>query len=255
MSDPTLPKLDALVIAAHPDDAEISLGGTLLRLCDAGLAVGVLDLTRGELGSRGTSEERASEATAAGKILGLTLRHNLGLSDGRLVAGTEEREAVAGVLRASQPAIVLAHHEDDLHPDHVAAGRIAREGWYLSGLRRLAEQAGDRPTSRPAHLLRFMGHRDFRPTFIVNIDEVFDRKRALIEIYKSQFTPDSASDDGSHFLFGADILQRMESKARFFGEQIGAEWGEPLLHEGPFPLGRGAHPAWRTLMGSPGPSR
>ena len=245
MTDSNL-RLDALVIAAHPDDAEISLGGTILRLTAAGLKVGVLDLTAGEMGSRGTGEDRAAEASEASELLGLSLRINLGLPDGRLVAGVEEREKVAAVLRAHRPDIVFAHSESDLHPDHVAAGRIAREAWYVCGLRRLAQLAGEEPAPRPRHLLRFMGHLAFEPTLVVDIDPVWTRKMAAIAAYSSQLTSDS--DDGSHFLFGADIAERVETKARYFGELIGARHGEPLQHEGPIPLGQELCPAWGALL-------
>ena len=239
-------RLDALVIAAHPDDAEISLGGTILRLTAAGLKVGVLDLTAGEMGSRGTREVRAAEAAEASELLGLSLRLNLGLPDGRLVAGVEEREQVAAILRTHRPDLVFAHSESDLHPDHIAAGRIARDAWYLCGLRRLAQEAGDPPAPRPRHLLRFMGHTAFKPTFVVDIGPVWERKVAAIAAYASQLASDS--DDGSHFLFGANIAERVETKARFFGELIGARHGEPLLHEGPMPLGQNLCPAWGALL-------
>ncbi|HIF41415.1 MAG TPA: bacillithiol biosynthesis deacetylase BshB1 [Planctomycetes bacterium] len=245
MTDSNL-RLDALVIAAHPDDAEISLGGTILRLTAAGLKVGVLDLTAGEMGSRGTGEDRAAEAAEASELLGLSLRINLGLPDGRVVAGVEEREKVAALLRAHRPDIVFAHSESDLHPDHVAAGRIAREAWYVCGLRRLAQQAGEEPSPRPRHLLRFMGHLAFEPTLVVDIGPVWERKMAAISAYSSQLTSDS--DDGSHFLFGADIAERVETKARYFGELIGARHGEPLMHDGPVPLGQELCPAWGALL-------
>ena len=157
-----------------------------------------------------------------------------------------EREKVAAVLRAHRPDVVFAHSESDLHPDHVAAGRIAREAWYICGLRRLAQLAGEEPAPRPRHLLRFMGHLAFEPTLVVDIDPVWTRKMAAIAAYSSQLTSDS--DDGSHFLFGADIAERVETKARYFGELIGARHGEPLQHEGPIPLGQELCPAWGALL-------
>ena len=207
-------KLDALIIAAHPDDAEIALGGTILRMAQTGKAVGVLDLTRGELGSRGDREVRDREAEQAASVLGLAQRINLNLPDGRVVAGLEQREALAAEIRTYQPDTVFAHHIEDLHPDHVAAGELSGQAWYLAGLRRLAEQAGGPPAWRPRHLLRFMGHRAFEPTFVVDISGVFEQKVEVIRTYTSQLRPEGPGDDGSHFLFGADILQRMESKAR-----------------------------------------
>lgn len=230
-------KLDALVIAAHPDDAEISVGGTVLRMVRAGHRVGIVDLTRGEMGTRGTRADRDAEASAASEILGITVRENLDLPDGRVVADVPAREALAGIIRRLAPELVIAHHEDDLHPDHRAAGRLARDAWYLAGLRRLADEAGDAPAHRPDRFLRFPGHVAFQPTFVCDIGPVWEDKIRAVQAYSSQLRPEDASDDGAHFLFGADILQRMESKARYWGEQIGARFGEPLLSEAPLPLG------------------
>lgn len=230
-------KLDALVVAAHPDDAEICLGGTLLRLVRAGRAVGVVDLTRGELGSRGDRATRDGETAAATEILGLAARHNLDLPDGGLRSSEPSRAALAALIRELRPDVLLAHHLEDLHPDHAAAGALAREAWYLAGLRRLAEGAGGPPAHRPPRLLHFMGHVPFEPTFVVDVSEVWEDKRRLVQTYASQLRPQDESDDGSHLLFGADILERMETKARFFGERIGVRFGEPLLHRGPLPLG------------------
>jgi bacillithiol biosynthesis deacetylase BshB1 len=230
-------KLDALVIAAHPDDAEISVGGTILRLVDAGKAVGVLDATRGEMGTRGTRADRDAEAARATELLGLAWRGNLDLPDGRVVADVAARERVAALLRELAPDLVIAHHVDDLHPDHAASGRIARDAWYLSGLKRLAALAGDAPARRPPRLLHFAGHLPFDPTYVVDVGSVWDRKVAAIRAYATQLEPGDERDRGEHFLFGADILARAEAKARYWGERIGAALGEPLLHVGALPAG------------------
>lgn len=229
-------KLDALVLAAHPDDAEISLGGTILRLVDAGRAVGVLDLTRGEMGTRGTSADRDRETAAATKLLGLALRRNLGLPDGRVEVTLGAREELARILRQHRPEVLFAQHEVDLHPDHAACGRLAREAWYLSGLARMAEGDAGTPARRPRHLFHYMGHVPFEPTVVVDIDDVWQRKVEVIRCYASQLQPADRDDAGEHFLFGADILGRAETKARYWGERIGRRYGEPLLHVGPLPI-------------------
>lgn len=229
-------KLDALVVGAHPDDAEISMGGTILRLVGAGRRVGIVDLTHGELGTRGDRATRDAETRAANERLGIAVRHNLELGDGRATASIEAREALAALLRRHRPELVLAHHLEDLHPDHAAAGRIARDAWYLAGLARLAELAGDEPAPRPRRLLHFMGHVPFDPTFVVDISPVWEAKVEVVRCYASQLAPRNADDDGRHFLFGADILERMETKARYYGERVGARYGEPLLHHGPVPF-------------------
>lgn len=229
-------KLDALVIGAHPDDAEISMGGTILRLKAAGKMVGIVDVTRGELGTRGDRETRARETAAADEVMGIDVRHNLDLPDGRVVATVEAREALAALLRDHRPDLVFAHHVEDLHPDHIATGRLAREAWYLAGLSRLAEQAGEAAAHRPRRLFHFLSHVAAEPAFVVDITPVWEEKVRLVRCYASQITPRDERDRGDHFLFGADILQRMETKARYFGEKIGSGFGEPLVHLGPIPF-------------------
>lgn len=228
-------KLDAVVIGAHPDDAEISLGGTILRLIDAGKKVGIVDLTRGEMGTRGTQADRDREADAASAKLGIATRVNLELPDGRVIPTVEAREALARHLRTWRPSTVFAQHLDDLHPDHAACGRLAREAWYLAGLKRLAELEGDAEAHRPARLYHYMGHVPFDPTLVVDVSAVWERKIEVIRCYASQLEPASEEDRGEHFLFGADVLVRAETKARAFGERIGVAYGEPLLHLGPLP--------------------
>jgi len=226
-------KLDALIIGAHPDDAEIAMGGTILRLQDAGKRVGVLDITRGEMGTRGSMQDRDAETAAATKLLGLAYRGNMNLPDGRVVNDVPTREALALRLRDLQPDLVLTHHCEDLHPDHATVGRMTREAWYLSGLKRLAELDGGPPAKRPTRLLHYLGHVAFDPTLVVNIDAQWERKLEVIRCYASQIQPAGQGDQGAHFLFGSDILSRAETRARYFGELISAHYGEPLLHEGP----------------------
>lgn len=222
-------QLDVLVIAAHPDDAEISAGGTILRLVDAGARVGVLDITRGEMGTRGTREDRAAEAERATELLGLTWRGNLDQPDGRVEVTIEAREALAKLLRELQPELVLAHHLDDPHPDHEASARLAKEAWYLSGLKQLAKLTGGPDAKRPGQLAHFMSHTPFEPTFVVDIESVWERKREAVLAYATQFQASDAGDDGKHFLYGVDILERVETKARTYGERIGGRYGEPIL--------------------------
>lgn len=228
-------KLDAVVIGAHPDDAEISLGGTILRLVDAGKKVGIVDLTHGEMGTRGTQEDRDREAGAASAALGIAARVNLGLPDGRVQVTVEAREALARHLRAWRPTTVFAQHVEDLHPDHVACGRLAREAWYLAGLKRLAELDGEDGAHRPPRLYHYMGHLPFDPSLVVDVTSVWERKLEVIRCYASQLEPQGDDDRGEHFLFGADVLVRAETKARAYGERIGVPYGEPLLHVGALP--------------------
>ena len=226
-------KLDILAVAAHPDDAEICVGGLLLLAVAHGKRVGIVDLTRGELGTRGTVEDRARESAAADALLAPALRTNLELPDGRLEASLAARERLADILREHRPDVLLAHHVEDLHPDHAAAGTLARAAWYLAGLARLAPNR--QTAKRPARLYHFMGHVPFAPTLVVDIGPVWEKKQALVRCYASQLAPAGTGDRGQHLLFGTDILQRMETRARFFGERIGVRYGEPLLARGPLP--------------------
>lgn len=228
--------LDALVIAAHPDDAEIQLGGTLLMLVEAGLRVGVLDLTRGEMGTRGSQAERDAETAAANRLLKLAWRGNLELPDSRVSVTLESRERLARLLREHAPRVLFAQHVEDLHPDHAACGLLAREAWYLAGLARVAERDGGGPARRPRALFHYMGHVPFEPSLVVDVSAVWTRKVELIRCYASQLAPRDGGDAGQHLLFGADILARAETRARYFGERIGARHGEPLFHRGPLPV-------------------
>ncbi|MBI5432571.1 MAG: bacillithiol biosynthesis deacetylase BshB1 [Planctomycetes bacterium] len=230
-------KLDLIVIAAHPDDAEICVGGTLLKLAAAGRKVGVVELTRGEMGTRGSRADRDRETQRASELIGLAVRENLELPDGRVEVTIDARERLARILRFHRPDLVIAHHVEDLHPDHVACGRLAHEAWYLSGLQRLAELDGGPGAARPKRLLHFAGHVPFDATFVVDIGAFWERKLELVNCYRTQLEPANPGDRGQHFLFGADILSRMETRARFYGERVGARYGEGLLHAGPLLLG------------------
>jgi len=147
----------------------------------------------------------------------------------------EAAETLSALLRRFRPEVVIAHHVEDLHPDHAACGRLARRAWYLAGLARLAEADGGPPARRPPRLFHFMGHLPFEASLVVPIDSVWEKKVELIRCYASQLEPAHAADDGGHLLFGADILARAETKARYWGERIGCRCGEPLLHVGPLP--------------------
>ncbi|MCA9000571.1 MAG: bacillithiol biosynthesis deacetylase BshB1 [Planctomycetes bacterium] len=228
-------KLDFLVVAAHPDDAEISVGGTILRLIDAGARVGIVDCTRGEMGTRGTQADRDNETAAADRLMRIHARFNLNLPDARVEVNVENREKLAALIRRTKPSAILAHHPEDLHPDHMAAGELARKAWYLSGLKRLAQLSGDEEAHRPAHIFHFLSHIPQDPTLVVDITSVWKRKLELVHCYGSQLTAQAPDDKGEHFLFGSNIEERIHTKARFFGEKIGVLVGEPLVHMGPLP--------------------
>jgi bacillithiol biosynthesis deacetylase BshB1 len=228
---PNDPALDVLVLATHPDDAESTCGGTIAKLVSRGARVGVLDVSRGEMGTRGTPESRALECAAASKILGLCFRENLGLPDGRVSATVEAREEIARWLRRLRPAILIAPWwEHDLHPDHAAVGAMARQAYFLAGLRRLVE---DLPPHRPRRVLYYPSHDLFEPSFVVELEAAhFEKKLDALRAYASQVFPNSAADRGQHFVHGQEMLDRIEVRARFFGSRIGVRFGEPFRAEG-----------------------
>ena len=228
-------KLDALVIGAHPDDAEFAVGGTILRWKQAGKRVGILDLTRGERGSRGDVETRAAETARANEVMEIDLRENLGEPDARLEPGVELRERIAAFLREHRPDVVLTHHEEDLHPDHVAAARLVTEAWYLSGISRLFDSS--EPARRPRRLYHFPGHLHVDASVVVDVEPVWKRKLALLRCYASQLEAPEPEEAGAHLLAGGDVLVRLKNRARYWGERVGYVYGEPLVHRGALPAG------------------
>jgi N-acetylglucosamine malate deacetylase 1 len=234
VEQPELEPLHALVIAAHPDDAEVWIGGTILRLTSAGHRVGALDCTRGELATRGDVETRTRECEAASALLGLAWRGNLERPDAHLTPDLELRADIARWICRLRPAVLFAPHDRDRHPDHVAAGRAAREAWQLAGLARWAEPQG-LVAHRPNRLYETMGHTPFEPDCVVDISAVVDRKREVIEAYASQWNAGEAANGGTHQLARGPLPDRIAARDREYGARIGVLAGEPLRHEGPLP--------------------
>lgn len=220
--------LDVLVVSPHPDDAEVACGGTIRLLSRAGYAVGIMDLTAGEAGSRGDPATRAIETAAASKILGVAVRENLGLSDARFENTFEARAAVAETIRRHRPVVVLAPYPEDRHPDHTRAGLIAREAAFLAGLANLP-LSGE--PHRPALLLHYMLSWEFPPVVVIDISEVWEEKLRAIAAYASQFAP--ASSGPQTPLNHPEFAGRIEARFRYFGSLIGARYGEPFWTRAP----------------------
>lgn len=221
---PETPPLQILAIGAHPDDVEISCGGTLALAARQGLAVGVLDLTRGELSTNGTVEERAAEAAEAARVLGIAARQNAGLPDGGIDSrDPEQTRSVVRILRALRPSLLLTHAPRDRHPDHVEASRLLDRAWYLAGLRRF-DDAG--APHRAEGRYYFASRVGFSPTFVVDITPVWEEKRRAILAHRTQVSRGTATR--STPLNDPDFLSRIEARARHFGGQIGARYGEPF---------------------------
>ena len=224
------PDLDVMVLAAHPDDAEICCAGTILGLLAAGRTVAIVDMTEGEKGSRGTVETRRAECAAATERLGVSARRNLQLPD----AGLRDDEAclqpVVAVIRELRPRLLLAQHPHDIHPDHVAAGMLARRARFLSGLTNYRSDLGE--AFRPNELVAFPANDHAEPSFCVDISAHQAEKRAVIECYSSQV----GGTDTAHFARQQDPLTRVSARDQYFGARIGVSAAEPFILDGPLAL-------------------
>lgn len=234
----TAPKLDVLALAAHPDDVELCAGGTLCQMVHQGYQVGIVDFTRGELGSRGTPEGRLQEATGAATIIGLSARENLGLPDGNIENTYPNRLRVIEAIRRYQPHIVIHNALGCRHPDHCAAARLAGEALYYSGLRKLEtfEPDGSPQTPwRPHHVLHYMQMVPFDPTFVVDVTNVWEQRTEALQAFKSQFfNPAYQSNEPETFISNANFFAWVEARARTYGQMIGVTYGEPFLYyQGP----------------------
>lgn len=229
---PDLQALDVLVLAAHPDDAEIGCGGTIARLVAAGRRVGVIDCTRGESATRGDVATRAREAEAARQLLGLAVRENLGLPDGAVAVDENGTGLVVAALRRHRPGLFLAPLPIDAHPDHVAVAELARRALFQAGLRKLFPDQGE--PHRPRALIRYYGNDFAPPSFCLDITAWRDTKRRAIACYASQIATTEA--DRAHYLRGLDPLERAEVRDRYFGSLCGHAAAEPFSVEGPVSL-------------------
>lgn len=219
--------LDVLAIAAHPDDVELSVGGTLVKLARMGYKTGVLDLTRGELGTRGTPEIRAQEAERAAQLLGLSVRENLDLGDARVWVNEESRVKLVRALRRLRPRVVFTQFWEDPHPDHAHTSQLVREACHVSGLVKYDLDSGQERW-RPSCIAYFLFPRTVAPSFIVDISETSQRKWEAIRAHASQFFNPQATEPESRVSTEA-FLGEIEARDRYFGALIGAEHGEAFF--------------------------
>lgn len=230
------PQLDVLALAAHPDDVELSAGGTVCLLAQQGYRVGIVDFTKGELGSRGTPEGRMAEAQDAAQIIGLATRDNLGLADGNIVNTPETRLRLIRLIRRYRPHIVFANAHVCRHPDHCAAASYATDALFYSGLRMIETTEHDGTPQepwRPQHVLHYMQSVLFEPSFVVDVSDVWEQRIATIQAFRSQFfNPDyqPADDEPDTFVSNPAFFQWIEARARTYGYQIGATYGEPFFY-------------------------
>jgi len=225
-------KLDILVIAAHPDDAELGCGGTILSHVAQGKRVGVLDLTQGEMGTRGTVDLRMKEAEASSKILGLSVRENLKFRDVFFSNDEVHQLEVIKVIRNYKPDIILANATDDRHPDHPKAARLAIEAVFKSGLARIETQreGKNQEAWRPRSLYHFIQSRYIKPDIIVDISSHWKKKMEAIMSFKSQFYS-SDSTEPETFISSPEFLKLIEARGKEYGSLIGVEYGEGFTAE------------------------
>ena len=220
-------QLDVLAIAAHPDDVELSVGGTLIKLAKMGYRTGILDLTRGESGTRGTPEIRAKEADRAAQLLGVAVRENLGLGDAHIWVNEESRVKLVRVLRRLRPRILFTQYKDDPHPDHAHTSQLVREAAHISGLKKYDAESGQERW-RPNCVAYFLFPRTVAPSFIVDISDTSERKWEAIRAHASQFF-NAASNESQSRVSTEGFLQEVDARDRYFGAMIGAQWGEAFF--------------------------
>jgi len=227
-------KLDVLAIGGHPDDVELSCSGTIAKLVKQGRAVGILDLTRGELGTRGTPALRAKEAADAARILGVSVRDNLKIPDGNIEINKKNLARVIAVIRKYQPQILLIPYSSERHPDHEHAHQLAKEAWYYSGIAKIrtTDHGKLQRRFRPDYYFEYMMVHSFTPSFIVDISDVYTTRVAAIKAFKSQFF-NPESKDPKTFLSTKDFMDFLETRAKYFGDLIGAKHGEPFFSSKP----------------------
>ncbi|HEX5052606.1 MAG TPA: bacillithiol biosynthesis deacetylase BshB1 [Planctomycetota bacterium] len=231
MNPPQLQPCDVLAIGPHPDDIEIATAGTLLLLIASGHGVSLLDCTRGEMGSRGSAAERATEAAAAAARLGVRQRVGLGLPDTGVRVDDASTDLLVAALRAARPALLLAPHARDVHPDHSATAQLTERAFFLAGLRNHQPQLG--APHRPRLFLRYPGNLPVEPSLLVDISSVAAAKAEVVRCYRSQLAP----PDRSHIVQGLDLLERAEVRDRFYGARRGVFAAESFWHDGPVPIG------------------
>lgn len=225
-------KLDILVIAAHPDDAELGCAGTVAKYTRAGKKAGVIDLTRGELGTRGNAETRAREAAAAAEILGLSIRENMEFPDGFFENNRSNQMALIRRIRQYRPDIVLANAPHDRHPDHGRGGSLAYDACFLSGLRRIDTEWDGQPQAawRPPLFLHYIQDRMLRPDILVDISEVIQVKVDAIRAFKSQFhTPGYESDEPETYISRPAFLDAILGRSAEWGKTIGTAHAEGFV--------------------------
>lgn len=221
-------KLDMLVFAAHPDDAELSCSGTLLKHLAAGKKVGIIDLTRGELGTRGSAEQRDDEALASKNLLGLHIRENLRMRDGFFVNDEEHQLHIIRMLRRFRPGIVLCNALHDRHPDHGKASELVTRSAFLSGLNKIETKFNNeiQEAWRPKLVLQYIQDTYIKPDILVDVTEFWNKKMESIKAFKTQFFNPEYEEPNSTYISSPEFLKILEARGRELGKSIGATYAE-----------------------------
>jgi bacillithiol biosynthesis deacetylase BshB1 len=222
-------KIDILVFGAHADDIELSAGGTVIQAVKRGQRVGLVDLTRGEMGTRGTPEIRSREADGAREAMGALFRHTLDFGDGNLRTGRDEELAIMELVRRYRPELVIAPYPDDRHPDHTRAGKLVTEASFYAGLRKIES---DFPAHRPHSVVYYALNYLIQPAFVVDVTHVWEQKKKAIACYASQFYNPN-SPEPQTVIAQKSFLDRIEGMARHYGSLVGAEFGEAFASKNP----------------------
>jgi bacillithiol biosynthesis deacetylase BshB1 len=223
-------KVDLLAIAAHPDDVELTCGGTMIKMARRGYKTGILDLTAGEMGTRGTPETRAREAAKAAKLLGAAWRGVLGVPDSDVQPSRQHKLKLAGVIRELRPKTVILPYWEARHPDHYHASTLGYEGCFLAGLKALPITG---EAFRPFKILYATSFADVRPSFVVDITKEFERRRKAIRAFASQFRRVQGESKGRVFLAIDRLEEEMNQLARHYGQMIGVKYGEGFVTKEP----------------------
>lgn len=227
-------KLDVLAIGAHPDDIDLSCGGTVIKLGRQGYKVGIIDLSEGELGTRGSRELRLEEAENARSILGAVVRDNLRIPDGNIENNPENRLRLIRMIRRYRPEILLIPHMTDRHPDHEHAHTLSREAWFYSGLQKISTDDGGASQEpwRPRAYYHFMQWYEFEPSFIVDISDEYERRMEAVRAFRSQFF-DPESNERSTILSTPEFMEMLRTRMENYGDRIGKRYGEPFFSPSP----------------------
>lgn len=225
-------KVDILAIGAHPDDVEFGCGGTLLKLISEGKKVAIIDLTQGELGTRGTKETRAIEAANAAKLMGLTARENLKMKDGFLTNSEEYQMLIIQIIRKYQPDIVFCNAWDDRHPDHAKGAKLVSDACFLSGLTKIETKYNNQKQKhwRPKHIFHYIQWKHIQPEFVVDISQFIEKKIEICKAYESQLYNANSQEPITHTAT-KDFLESLTYRAQDLGRLSGVDYAEGFTSE------------------------